>query len=235
MVLRKAALHIRDQAQKYGVAAAMYDLGFLAINTVVQFQILKGMAVRVQDVKDASLFDASGFEARFASEDELARYARDPACAMRPEFVREASARGDRCYALFDGEVLASYGWYSNRPTPIDEHFLLHFDPAYAYMYNGYTAPAYRGKRLHAVGMCRALKAVTDEGRRGLVSWVLSNNFASLRSVTRMGYRIFGDAYLLRAGSLCFGFSTSGCAEYGFEIEADEPGRVRAVEGIGGP
>jgi len=54
-------------------------------------------------------------------------------------------ARGDRCYALFDGELLAAYGWYSDLPTPIDEHFVLHFDRTYTYMYGvGYTLPAYR-------------------------------------------------------------------------------------------
>ena len=37
-------------------------------------------------------------------------------------------SEGDRCYALFDGERLAAYGWYSDLPTPIDEHFVLHFD-----------------------------------------------------------------------------------------------------------
>ena len=50
-------------------------------------------------------------------------------------------SEGDRCYALFDGELLAAYGWYSDLPTPIDEHFVLHFDRAYTYMYAGYTLP----------------------------------------------------------------------------------------------
>jgi len=79
--------------------------------------------------------------------------------------------------------------------------------------------PAYRGKRLHAVGMCRALRAVTEEGRNGLISWVFSNNFASLRSVMRMGYRIFGEAYVLRAGTRSFTYATSACRDYGFWVE----------------
>jgi hypothetical protein len=227
MDMRKAAAYVGDHVQKYGVGATLHDLGCRALNLAVQFQILKGMTVRVEDVQDASLFEARGFEARFAGEDELERYAHDGAHDLSLEFLREACARGDRCYALFDGKALAAYGWYSNLPTAIDAHFVLHFNPAYTYMYKGYTAPAYRGKRLHAVAMCGALRSVTEEGRKGLVSWVFSNNFASLRSVMRMGYRIFGDVYVLRAGKLCFSFSTPGCGDYGFEVLTYDPPPVR--------
>jgi hypothetical protein len=222
MDVRKAAGYIGDSVRKYGVGATLHDAGCLLINKLVQFQVLEGMAVRVQDVRDPGLFDAPGFDGRFVGEDELAEYAQDGAHDFSADFLSEACGRGDRCYALFDGRALAAYGWYSNLPTPIDEHFVLRFDPAYTYMYKGYTAPAYRGKRLHAVGMCRALRAVTEEGRRGLVSWVFSNNFASLRSVKRMGYRIFGRAYVLRAGDYCLTHSTRGCRDYGFSVEAPD-------------
>ena len=97
---------------------------------------------------------------------------------------------------------------------------MLHFDHAYTYMYKGYTVPAYRGKRLHAVGMCRALRAFTDEGKKGLISYVFSNNFASLHSVLRMGYRIFGEVYVLRAGTHAFTYATIGCRDYGFRVES---------------
>ena len=137
-------------------------------------------------------------------------------------------SEGDRCYTLFDGERLAAYGWYSDLPTPIDEHFVLHFDRAYTYMYAGYTLPAYRGKRLHAVGMCRALRAITEEGKKGLISFVFSNNFASLQSVMRMGYRIFGEVYLFRAGNYCFAYATNGCRNYGFWVESPDPGTAWA-------
>src|SRR6266571_5284891 len=169
--------------RSYGMGATLHDIECRMVNKIVHFEILKGMTVRVQDVKDPGLFEAQGFDARFVGEDELARFAHDGAHDVSLDFLRRARARGDRCYALFDGEALAAYGWYSDLPTPIDEHFVLHFDPAWTYMYKGYTVPAYRGKRLHAVGMCRALRAVTEEGRNGLISWVFSNNFASFRSV----------------------------------------------------
>jgi hypothetical protein len=90
-------------------------------------------------------------------------------------------------------------------------------------MYKGYTVPAYRGLRLHAVGMCRALREFTAEGKAGLISYVQSNNFASLRSVGRMGYRIFGTVFLVRVGGRFFAYSTSGCRDYDFWVEQTTP------------
>jgi L-amino acid N-acyltransferase YncA len=87
-------------------------------------------------------------------------------------------------------------------------------------MFKGYTVPAHRGKRLHAVGMCRALRDFAQAGGRGLVSYVASNNFASLKSTARMGYRLFGDVYLVRAAGRSFAYASPGCRAYGFKAEA---------------
>lgn len=220
MRLRPIVKSLHENAHRYGASAALRDLGCRAVNKFADFRILRAMAARLPDVGDASFFDARGFDARFAGANELARFAVAGEHDLTVDFLREARARGDRCYALFDADALAAYGWYSHRPTPIDAHFTLHFDPAYIYMYKGFTVPAYRGKRLHAVGMCRALRAFSEEGRAGLVSWVDANNFASLQSVARMGYRIFGDVYLLRSGSLTFTRASRGCRDYRFWVEA---------------
>jgi hypothetical protein len=183
--------------------------------------VLKGMVIELGDLRDPQAFEAPGYEGRFLSPAELARFSGTH--DLDAAFLEAAAQRGDRCHAMFDGEALAAYGWYTDRPTPIDEHFLLHFDPSYTYMFKGYTVPAYRGKRLHAVGMARALRAFTEEGQRGLVSYVLSNNFASLKSTARMGYRVFGDVYLARVAGRGFAHATAGCRAYGFRVEALHP------------
>lgn len=237
MHVSQAVGSIRENVRRYGLAAAAHDIGCRAANKVVDLRLLKAMSVRLENVTDPGFFDAQGLQARFAGAGELGELARQGAHELSPAFLCEARARGDRCYALFDGAALAAYGWYSGLPSPIDEHFLLHFDPRFVYMYKGYTVPAYRGRRLHAVGMCRALRAFTQEGRGGLVSWVYSNNFASLQSVTRMGYRIVGGVLLLRTGRLTFARATRGCAAYGLRVEAlaANPSRRRSASTIRPP
>jgi hypothetical protein len=210
--------HIRDDLQRHGIGATLHDLAYRTLNFVADFEALKGMTARLGDVRDPALFEAPGFDGRFVEPDALA-YGFAGAHELWPTFLQAAAQRGDRCYALFQGETLASYGWYSDLPSSIDDNFVLHFDPAYVYMYKGYTVPAYRGLRLHAVGMCRALSEFTAEGKAGLISYVQSNNFASLRSVARMGYRIFGTVFLARVGGRSLTYATRGCRDYDFWVE----------------
>jgi hypothetical protein len=220
MAMRRLYGYVTDTVVKYGVGALLLDVLSRLINKVVEFQILECVAIRLQDVSDPFFLDDGGMDARFADEEELLRFARTGKHDLTTSFVSEAMRRGDRCYAIFDGGELAAYGWYSNLPTQVDDHFTLHFDPRWTYMYKGYTAPGYRGRRLHAVGMCRALREVTAEGKAGLVSWIASNNFSSLHSCLRLGYRVFGKAWLLRAGGYGLTRTSAGCRPYGFEVEA---------------
>ena len=217
MKVVRIARHVRETLLRYGTRAVVHDIGHRAVNLVADFQILNGMTVSLPDVRDPALFEVPRFEGRFIGSEELAQKY-EGSDGLSSEFLRDARARGDRCYALFHEGVMASYGWYASVPTPIDGHFVLHFDPAYTYMFNGYTAPAFRGLRLHAVGMCQALRIFTAEGRKGLISYVQSNNFASLRSVARMGYRSFGRVYVLRVGGCAFTYATKGCAGYDFRL-----------------
>jgi len=217
--LEQVVGHFQDTARRHGVGAALHDVECRMLNKVSRFEILKGMVVEPADVTDPALFEAPGYQGRFVDPAILQTRARAGEAELDPGFLEEAARRGDRCYAMFEGDALVCYGWYAHQPTPIDEHFQLHFDAAYTYMFKGYTVPAHRGKRLHAVGMCRALRAFADEGRRGLVSYVASNNFASLKSTARMGYRQFGDIYLVRAAGRSFSYATPGCRPYGFRVE----------------
>jgi hypothetical protein len=217
--LERVVGRFQDTARRHGVTAALHDIECQALNKVSRFEILKGMVVEPPDVTDPTMFEAPGYQGRFVEPEALEPMAHARQHELDPGFLEETVRRGDRCYAMFEGDELAAYGWYAKQPTPIDEHFRLHFDKDYIYMFKGYTVPAHRGKRLHAVAMSRALRAFAEEGRRGLVSYVASNNFASLKSTARMGYRQFGDVYLVQAAGRSFTFATPGCRPYGFRVE----------------
>jgi hypothetical protein len=142
---------------------------------------------------------------------------------MSVDFIEQAMGRGDECFGIFDGPQLVSLGWYSNQPTPLSETLTLCFDRSWQYMYKGYTLRSHRGKRLHGVGMTKALYAYTKRGSRGLISYVRSTNFQSLRSTERMGYRIFGDIYVAEAIGRPLIWATPGCAAYDFRVERRAP------------
>jgi hypothetical protein len=185
---------------------------------LVKLSVFQGMTLTPETLDRSFLAGNPGYAHGFLDEATLRRYARQPGLELDDAFLDRVLPAGDRCYAIRDGDVLASYGWYSRNPTPLDEHLLLHFDPAWVYMYKGFTAHAYRGQRLHAIGMAQAMTAYVQEGCRGIVSQVERNNFSSLKSVHRMGYvdngrirawRLFGR-WRLRA--------TKACAPFGLRL-----------------
>jgi len=212
---------LRRKLQQLGVARTLHLLLVRALNQLFLFKILRG--IKLLEVDPAYLVCPDSYTPGFLDEQQLRRFARDPQNELDDSFINDAMAKGDRCYAILDGDTLAAYGWYSRLPTRIDPpDLLLDFDPDYVYMYKGLTNPAYRGQRLHAIGMNRALQCYLDEGARGLVSYVESTNFDSLKSCYRLGYKDFGSIYLARLLGLTLHLCSLGCRRYRFGLREAE-------------
>jgi hypothetical protein len=204
--------------RRHGLANTLRRLWFRFLRSTLQVRILRGL--HIERVDPAYLDCDTRFTAKFQPAKALRRFASDRANEMSPEFVRDAIRNGDACYAVCEGTKLASRGWYSTRPTPIGKPGLvLHFDPAYVYMYKGLTREPYRGQRLYAVGIHRALALYIARGARGFVSYVEATNLDSLKAALRMGYRVFGSVYLIRLFGRHFAFSSPGCRAFGFRLE----------------
>ena len=193
-----------------------------AVNAVIGLRILRAVHVATPD--SAFLSCPEGYRAGFLTRGELEHFASDPKSEISKQFLAEASTRGDACFALRHGETLAAYGWYATGPTPIGPGAVLRFDPRYVYMYKGFTDERHRGKRLHALGMTMALAVYLASGYEGIVSYVDSTNFDSLKSCWRMGYVMFGSVYLASILGRCLSWASPGCRRFGFEVQVS-PGR----------
>jgi hypothetical protein len=209
-----------EVTRSFGRRAAFLDLRHRIVNRLVPFQVLKGMTATSNAI-DRTLLDAGGLQTRFVTREELlvATSVDEVVEEMSVEFIEQAIGRGDECFGIFDGEQLVSFGWYSNQPTQISDTLTLRFDRAWMYIYKGYTLRSHRGKRLHGIGMSQALSAYTRRGSRGLISYVRSTNFQSLRSTERMGYQIFGEIYIAEAIGRPLIWATPGCEAYDFMVE----------------
>lgn len=199
-------------AQKFGLSDALYFLVFKLLEAVIAFRQFEIVSITRQAIQPEYLSLPNGFSASFVTREELLRRADEFAeLDLDREFVVEALDRGDACYGIFFEDALVSYGWYSQHPTAIQSDLVFHPGSGYVYMYRGYTLGAFRGKRLHAIGMSHALNHYRNENYQGLISYVERQNFTSLRSIYRLGYkkegsifaaRALGRYYLLRTGSI---------------------------------
>lgn len=209
---------LRRKLERYGLWRTLYAIALKALNAVFVLKILRGVHVERPDASFLSC--PENYSAGLLTARELREYARDPQTELSDAFLDEALMRGDQCYAIRDGQVLAAYGWYSFGNTPIGlSDLVVSFNPQYVYMYKGFTDTRYRGQRLHAIGMSRALAHYLSSGYKGLVSYVEAHNFDSLKSCFRMGYGVFGSIYVTRLFGRHVTFSSPGCKRFRFRLE----------------
>ena len=214
----------RRDMETFGLRKSLYNFSIKTINHIIFFKVLK--CVIISTVDPRYLGDENEYEYSFLDPDILFDLAKNEGNDLPLNFVQEAVEKGDECYGILDGDSLASYGWYSNKPTLVTfgpaendrESLWLHYAGDYIYMYNGYTHKNYRGQRLHAIGMTRALKGYLSRGFKGIVSYVESNNFASLNSCYRMGYKDLGEIYILRIFGKYLLFHSKSCRKYEFRL-----------------
>jgi hypothetical protein len=212
----------RDSVSYHGLGATLYHAAYRAANHMTEIAVWNALAITADMVHERFLGGRGRASGRMLEAAEMRPYVLNRENLLTDRFIDEAGAKGDKCYALFDGDTIMSYGWYSTKPTRLTEapgEPMVSFDPSYAYTYNGFTRPEYRGRRLHAVGMAAALDELTDEGISGMLASVGSSDFSSIKSCYRMGYETCGYLLMFRAGGRNVWHGTHGCKKYGFRVE----------------
>lgn len=215
--LTKIKDRIRDDVKNFGIVKTVIGNTFKIINSFMYFRILKCMTIGVVDPKYLKLDEK--YTCTFLDAEMLSKFKKYKEYDLSDKFLDHALSKGDECLAILDGDTLASYGWYASTATNIADELRLHFSRDYVYMYQGYTHKNYRGQRLHAIGMSRALNEYLNRGYKGLFSWVELHNYASLKSVYRMGYQDIGNVYVIGAFGKYLVYSDEACKASGVWLE----------------
>ncbi len=226
---------IRRTANLAGWLGVAYDFHYRVLNRVTRYMVLQGKAVTMETVDPQYLAGPDRYRYGFLDEAALRRLALDPSNRLREEFLDQALSKGDACYAVMAGETLVSFGWYSNKPTRLNEDLEIHFDPAWVYAYHAHTRDEYRGQRLNCVRIARAAEAFTQRGLRGAISYIEANNFGSLKSLYRVGSRDIGKVYVLGLPGRHVIRRDAACREYGFDVKvaARERSGLVPIDGSG--
>lgn len=210
----------RTDWRHLGIVRAGARAAYYRVSPWISVRVYQLIVLKMATVNQELLERPTGLEGRMLRPEEIESFSRDPDNQMPAAFVREALRKGDECYALVDDGELASFGWYSTCPTPVEPEMTIHFDRRYPYMYHGYTKPKYRGRQLHGVGLARAVALLTRRGYRGIVSLAEYVNFASLRSSYRVGFRPCGIATRTDRGGNAKVWTSAGAAAYDIAMES---------------
>jgi GNAT superfamily N-acetyltransferase len=213
----------RETIAHHGIGPTLSHAAYRAANRLAELVVWNALVITPDQVAPAFRRGALGQSAGHLVEAaDMEAFLADPAYGLTEDFLVAAAARGDRCYAIFDHEKLASYSWYSTKPVrlmDVADQPVLHVDRSYVYTHSALTMPDYRGKRLHAIGMAAALEECHRDGAKGLLSSVNAANLPALKSYKRLGFETFGRVFMgrLRGERVCR--ATPGCRAYDFRVE----------------
>ena len=210
---------VLDYAQRLGWRRALLRGAYVAANQFGTVSILDCVRLRREDIATALAETAGGYECRFLAPGEADRFA-GQLDSQSARILPEALARGDAVYVVLDGDRLASIGFYAEGPTPILNDLVIHFDSPARYMYGGYTQAAYRGRRLHALGILRAARELFDHHVPLLVSVCERTNYPAVVSVHRMGWQPCGAVYRVGVGPWMWFGQTAAARTIGMRLSS---------------
>ncbi len=157
----------------------------------------------------------NGCTMRFVTVADIETAAAQADAELHLPYVRDALARGDRCFGVFEGNRLLSYSWYSTSATGVTQELKFEFPRPHLYMHHAFTRPEARGRRLHAMSIQAALAALTQQSSADMLAIVSVANVASLKSCKRGGFAALGHFYLLGGFNRLLAISGRRCRRFG--------------------
>lgn len=140
-----------------------------------------------------------------------------PEAGLTPAEASAALDRGEVCYGIFDGPLLASHDFCTNGPAHLTGDLDVRVAPEWAYSRWAFTADSHRGRGLHAKVKRFALDAAVAEGRQGLLSLVSMGNVPLLRAASRLGCRRVGTLVVFRRRGKQWAWLSPACRRLGLE------------------
>ncbi len=100
--------------------------------------------------------------------------------------------RGEQFWTAQLQEKIVSYCWAAQNPVEIGEiRRVIHPRAGEIYLYDAFTFAEYRGRNLYPALLQHILHSSRQQGLQRALIFVLSDNTASLRGVSKAGFRQF--------------------------------------------
>ncbi|HZZ28017.1 MAG TPA: hypothetical protein VFE46_08440 [Pirellulales bacterium] len=196
---------IAETGRYYGPSGAAHWMGSRILEKLLRVQFSELLYLDA-DKLPSSFELPPDFTFRFLTPSEVAHFVQDPSLNLAGEFVDRSASRHDLCFAVLHEERLVSYSWYATRCIEGAHHLgiAMSYPRDMAYMYNAFTHPSFRGRRLYGIGIALALQELQRQGIPKLITTVEGSNFASLRSCYRIGFTNLGRMWTFGHGNRRF-------------------------------
>jgi hypothetical protein len=188
MNIRSILAVIRTDLKYFTLRATAYDIAVRMMNRILFFKALR--VATLSEVTFAAPLPRN-FRFRRISEKELSLLTQVPEYGINPVLLDEIR-------------------W--------TDELEITFPSGCAYLCATFTHPDYRGRQFNSIGVGLASKEYLTRGLRPLFAYVESNNFSSLRSLHRIGWKRVGTIYVLRMWGRYLILSGRGCKNYGFRV-----------------
>jgi hypothetical protein len=192
---------VAEVRRRSGTRAVVRRIAYRLAQRLVDLRVADVLWLDVANVSQ-SLHRDPAYTFRFLTAEEVRAFSAAPDNWLTPAIAGRIVAGNDFCFAALLRGRLAAYGWFALGGVEPEHNggTALSYPPDVAYMYGGFTCPAFRGNRLHGLVKGLGLRALAERGASKLVSTVDWTNDASLRSNFRLGCVSLGRAVDLRVG-----------------------------------
>ena len=212
--------YYRGLASRHGWGAALGHGAYQVVGKSLRSSVWHVVAATHEEIDACFAADARVSSVRELDAAQLRRFAELPKNrSLRGDAFEAAAARGDRCFAYVDGDLVAHYGWYargSTRVTDTERDFPLRVDDSWTYLYNCFTDPSARGRQLLGVAVAAACRALRERGSKGILASIALSNFASLKAFRRVGFRRIG--WMVQLAGSRTPILTAGCRQHGLHV-----------------
>ncbi|KAF0187860.1 MAG: Uncharacterized protein FD165_2875, partial [Gammaproteobacteria bacterium] len=222
-VVRRKHERLRYLYRNGDVAGVLFSLLYHIVNRFTRVMVFKPSVVAAPALVYAHLDRLRSYRHGLFGAAELLPYAGDPANDLSREFLEYAAAQGDTCYAIFDGDTLASYCWNSNRPTLIERNLYMNYRSGYLYRYKEYTRPSHRGRRLGSYNHAESLRHFATSDVRGFAGYVEVDNYIQYRTLERLNHRFPGFIVVLGRGPTPWIWHSPRARAWGFRVVSSAP------------